>query len=322
MKKIILTILLYLSFPIHAQNNVNKGVFNERGGTISFTTINGNPLTVNVGADASFQVFSSEVGTTGQFYPSTQDLADSGWFLRTNNTLYAPDFASHGGSATSSIGTYTPFSNFSVSPVSGNGTAANPYLVTTSAQASTEISFQQTISYVNGENFFRKTLQLDNSSADPINVTVFFAGDIYLANSDSGQPIIENQSPGGKTCDGITPVYNIILSGVSPNANRYTATQYSDVWSQINSGTLDNTIDTSNCLDNGAGVQWNISIPANASASIEALTSFGDIPIEIGGGNPSAEPTVVPVNNPIALLLLLSCCLALGFFTTRKIKSS
>jgi len=320
---VFLCVLSITSFnPVHADNV--KGVFNETlsGGLIDFTPINGNPLTINVGADASFQVFSDGVdgGTTGQFFPSSQTgLADAGWLINIDGSLYAPSFSSHGGTATGGIGANTTFSNLTVSSVSGSGSTASPFEVISTADVNAQVQMQQTVSYQNGDNFFRKSLALTNNGTSAVSANVFFAGDIFLANSDSGQPILESNAPGGRTCEGITPVFNILFSAVEPAISSFSATGFGQVWSQIGSGALDGVVNNSSCIDNGAGIQWNVTIPANSSTTIQALTSFGDVPDVIGGDPTPNQPTSVPTNSTLGLLLLILACLTFTGFYIRKV---
>lgn len=273
-----------------------KGVSNPDRGGVNVTTIEGSPLRINVGADNAFQVYNLNIGAgnVGQLYPSEQGLADMGWFVRVGGQLTAPDFYEHGGTATAGIGPYVTYGSRAVSGVSGNGSAATPFAVTVTGTVA-GMNATQAISYVNGENFFRKVFTLSNPGSQPVAATVFLASDIYLANSDSGTPYREptSGSPGGQTCAGVSPVYTILhvpLPGVAPAA--FTADGYASVWSQVGANALNNTVNPSACIDNGAGLQWNVNVPAGGSVTISAATSFGDIPTIVQGSLPVAAPTL------------------------------
>ena len=58
-------------------------------------TINGNPLKINVAADASFQVFNSAVPGSGQIFPTSCQYGDMGVFADINGTLFAPALRTH-----------------------------------------------------------------------------------------------------------------------------------------------------------------------------------------------------------------------------------
>lgn len=243
------------------------------------TVINGTPLQIHVGDDASFQVFNSDVPGSGQVYPTdSTDTADMGWFVDAGGTLYAPNFAEHGTTATGGIGVYTPFTPLSLSGVSGSGSAADPFRVTvTGALPGSGLTASLRVSYVNGDNYFTKEFTLANTSGATQDVKIFLGADIYLASSDSGVPFREpnSGSPGGQDC-GSPPTYTILLIPQSaPDA--WSARRYSTVWSEIGARQLSSTMEAG-CLDNGAGLQWNRTIATEGLVTVQAATSFGEIP--------------------------------------------
>lgn len=250
----------------------------------AFTTINGSPLRINIGADNSYQIFNTLIpGGIGQIYPSTaQQTADMGWLVRIGSTLYAPNFGEHpGGTATGGIGSAIDYTETSLGTVGGSGTAASPYTVSVATTlGASGLTAIKTTSYVNGDGYFTERFRLINSSgAGTVQATVYLASDIYLASSDSGKPFREptSGSPGGTTCAGVNPVYTILHIPLTP-ADRFTAASYSSVWSQIGGGALNNQVDPAPCIDNGAALQWNRNVPLGGSSSVLAATSFGDVP--------------------------------------------
>lgn len=295
-----------------------KGTPGGRGAAPAQVSIEGNPLTINIGDDHAFQVYNSTIGSAGQIYPSGSGLADMGWLVRIGSSLTAPDFGNHiGGSATGGIGTYTAFANRSVSAVTGAGTAASPYSVTVQGSAG-GLAATDVVTYVNGENFFRKALTLQNPGSAPITARVFLGSDIYLASSDDGTPYREptSGSPGGQTCAGITPVYTIlhIPTGLAPSS--FTADSYSGVWSQIGAGALDGAVDPGTCIDNGAALQWDVTVPAGGSTTITAATSFGAIPVIVGP--PPADAVAAPTMGAWGLAALAIALLALAGVALRR----
>lgn len=272
----------------------------------TFTTINGNPLQINVGSDGSYQVFNAAVPGQGQIYPSSANqTADMGWFVRVGNTLYAPNFGAHpGGTATGGLGSSTAFAETSLGPVIGDGTVATPYSVrVVNGLGITGLTATKRTFFVTGNNYFTEQFRLLNSTFSPITATVFLGSDIYLASSDSGVPLREpaSGSPGGRTCDGVAPVYNILHIPLTP-ANNYTAVTYSSVWTQIGGGTLNNTVGTG-CIDNGAALQWNITVPANGSVSLLAATSFGDVPAITQFAITDVSPALGSVGNTVPVTI-------------------
>jgi hypothetical protein len=292
MKKICGLVLAFLAaaLPLSAKELVKPDPDKAALAAPIVRTIPGNPLQINVGSDQSYQVFNSAVPGAGQFYPETApDTASSGWFVRVDGVLFAPNFNEHPGpsSATGGLGQYTPFTETSISPLSGTGTSVDPYVVTVStAIGSSGLTARKRISYVNGENFYREQFRIINSLPTPRQVAVFLGSDIYLANSDRGRGFREQISGavGGVTCPG-EPDYKILHIPLTP-ADRYVGTTYSEVWQQIGSGELTNVVETFDCSDfrsdNGAALQWNLQIGGNGAATVQAATSFGDVPAITG----------------------------------------
>lgn len=254
-------------------------------------TINGNPLTVLVGDDTSFQVLNSTIGTLGQIYPGgcTNSVADSGVFAIIGGVLYAPNYGQHTCStATGGIGLSTPWTPVSISAVSGAGTTTNPFAVTVVADAGTSgVRLTATYTYVNGEPFFRITKVFSATAATAINV--YLAADIYLGGSDFGIPYLEplSHSPGGKECG--TGTYTILLIPTTP-ADHYDALAYFQIWNTLGlRANLSDTVATG-CMDNGAGIQWLRNIPAGGSTTITSAVSFGPIPPIVQFNVASASP--------------------------------
>jgi len=276
---------------------------------VTVRTISGNPLTINVGSDNSFQVYTSLVPGQGQFFPTgNTTVADYGVFVRRAGTLFAPAFDTRN-TATSSIGTFTAWSSTSISNVSGSGTTGDPFTVTVvNNTGSAGLTTTMTVTYVNGENFFRKSIAIATSDGTPYDV--FLGGDNYLASSDSGIPFTQSGAVGGQTCQ--PPTYSILMIPLTP-ADRYSARGYSTVWSEIGGGSLSNVIDTG-CRDNGAALQWQ---NRTGATTIVAATSFGEIP-PIVAPLPPASTEPIPTMSEWALILMAALIAMLGLRRVRK----
>ena len=238
----------------------------------------GDPLTIHFGSDTSFQIFNSAVPGSGQIYPSScQETADMGVFAYIDGRLYAPAFRTRPcGTATSQLGTFTPWAG-SISEIRGNGTPSAPFNVTARVTApGTGVSIAVTVTYVNGQNYFRVRKAV--SSTVSRNINVYFGADIYLASSDAGIYLFEPQlqAVGGHDC--ATPsTYNILFIPITA-ANGHTASRYSDVWRQIGINALDDDTTEEGCLDNGAALVWKNALQGALSREINSAVSFGDIP--------------------------------------------
>ncbi len=244
-------------------------------------SIAGNPLTIRVGDDTSFQIYNAAVPGNGQIFPSLCALptftADMGVFVRRAGALFAPNFAEHPCQSATLIGPNTAWTPVSISQVTGTGTAVDPFQVVVVVDAgSVGLRLAMTVRYVNGQNYFTKILSFSSPTATTFDV--FLGSDIYLASSDFGVPFYDaiSGSVGGRTCPGQAP-YTILHIPLTP-AQRYCGRTFSRVWTEIGSGTLSNIADTV-CEDNGAALQWqNVSVSPSGTAVIQAATSFGTIP--------------------------------------------
>lgn len=300
---------LCLVAPAMAQKKANIDPQAKRASV--FQTINGNPLTVRVGDNNSFQVLNSAVPGSGQFYPDDSlDTGDMGWIIQVAGSQFAPTFDAAG-----SLGTTVPYDSPAVSAVSGTGTSASPYQITVDGTlGATGITTRQVVSYVNGNNYYSMRMTLTNTGSTAQSARIFLGGDIYLAGDDEGVPTRQGTSGavGGSDC-GTTPSY-FILFIPQTQITAWTGDTYSSVWSQIGAGALNNALATG-CMDNAAALQWDRSVPAGASVTVEASVSFGDIPVIVG---PTPVNVMVPASDTRSLLLMLLAIAGAGWLVLRR----
>jgi hypothetical protein len=266
----------------------------------TFTTINGSPLKINVGADGSFQIYNSAVPGVGQVFPTSGELADMGIFAWIDGVLHAPNFAAHsGGSATGSLGTYTAWQPVSISQrPNGTGTSADPYIVSVLLAApESDVRVNLTVEYVRGDNFFRLRTHIYSTTNTVHEIDAILGADIYLAGSDLGffVGVPELNAVGGRSCDPDESSYNILMIPITPASN-FTAGQFADVWRQIGENELDNNSEGTACVDNGAAVRWaDIMASGNTSIELNAAVSFGAIPsaANFHGFSVRVDPTFI-----------------------------
>jgi lysophospholipase L1-like esterase len=243
------------------------------------------PLTaIGAGADLSCQVaFAGD--SSLEFYGADEDPADCGTMLSVDGQLYAPDFASHDYTATANLGSYIPFTPVSQTGVTGSGTAADPYQITTTVTAgSTGLNLLQTDSYVTGQPSFSTTVAITNSSGAAQSVILYRAGDCYVANSDSSQGSYDSAT-GSIAC--FDPATNRLEQWVphTPGSS-YLETGYSSVWSAISaSAPLPDTCDCSTFQDTGAGLSWSLTVPAGQSANVSSALNFGTTKLLVAFGD-------------------------------------
>jgi len=259
-----------------------KGVFNPVPAELAtaFQTISSaGPLNqIFLGVDIAAQI--AHTGDASyEVYPSGTTPADYGTFLVVADTLYAPDFANHGGSATGSIGAYTAFTPISQSAVSGSGSSGDPFVVTTVVGVgATGLTVSQIDSYVIGQESYRTDVTVTNGGGGTVSAILYRAMDCYLGGSDSGYGLVNGTSVGCSTNANNTPPDRIEQLVPLSGGNNYYQAGYSEVWAAIGTHTpFNNTCRCTEQIDNGAGLSWNIDIPAGGSVTRSNLTVFSPL---------------------------------------------
>jgi hypothetical protein len=152
------------------------------GATTDYVDIaSAGPLThIYLGVDASAQI--AHTGDTDlEVYPEDTIPGDYGTFLAVGGVLYAPDFDSHGSTATGNLNTYTTFTPVSQTGVTGAGTPADPYEVTTVVDVGTTgLQVTQIDSYIVGSELYRTDVVVSNAGTAPIAAILYRAMDCYL----------------------------------------------------------------------------------------------------------------------------------------------
>ncbi|HEV7805271.1 MAG TPA: hypothetical protein VGO80_05615 [Solirubrobacteraceae bacterium] len=250
------------------------------------------PLTsVALGDELSCQVAYSG-DARFELFPSSVKPGDCGTFVFVAGTLFAPNFAAHDSSSTAAIAPSTAFTPVSQAPVSGSGTSASPFKVTTVADAGASgVRVTQVDAYVAGQESYRTDTTLLNGGAGPAEGVLYRAGDCYLQDSDTGFGFVDpaagavgcsinaNNSPAGR----IEQWYPITRS------NQYMQAQYSEVWAHIGThAPFPNTTRATESVDNGAGISWTFALAAGASATYSHYTTFS--PRGVAGPPPTAPP--------------------------------
>lgn len=185
-------------------------------------TLPGSPLTVSVGSLGECQ--SSYANVTGaNFYPPTVTLGDCGFFLAFPAGVGNPaaiEQTAKTGSVFGFTGQAGPFIENATGGVlytaisqgapSGSGTAADPYKEITTFKASLENKdyalITATTTYINGAAGFTTSYDVQNVTGQTITglttapaATLHFhaleAGDLYVANSDTGTGVFLGGPP-------------------------------------------------------------------------------------------------------------------------------
>jgi len=311
MKRAILVLaVVCLAVPAFAQkaNWVPRHVANAAPATV---TITGSPLTIVIGDETSMESYNSTVPGGGQYFPTdctAGETADSGVFASVGGVIYGPDFSQHPcGSATGSFA--TPWTRVSLSPVTGTGTAGNPFTVVIVVDAgATGLRLTETITYVNGSSAATIALAFSDTGNAAVTWDTFIGADLYLASSDSGTPALVGGAAAGKDCQ--FQNYTILFSNSTAN-DRYSANGYGTIWSEISAGNLSNTV-ASGCLDNGIANEWTgRTLNPGGSTSINTGISFT--------GQLAPVAIATPTLSIMGLTALVGFLALVGYVLSRRI---
>jgi hypothetical protein len=265
-------------------------------------TILGQPLHILVGRNASVQVYHQNY-EHGQVFGD----ADSGIFVWLNGDLYGSDLRRSNGY--SFARRTLPFTVASHSGPSGNGSGADPWVVTTVLDAGTTgLRITQRISYVNGQEYFNLHWSVGNRAGAPLSFDFFHAADLYFANSDYGFGYYDPVSGavGGYNRD--RTWYMSFIPEVPVTA--YQEAEYTTIWQQIGECStpgqcrlgpgFNSTILADQYLDNGAGFQWRVNdLAPGARVELGDWWTFGiDRPVPPSTATPTASPTARATPTP------------------------
>lgn len=180
-----------------------------------------------------------------------------GTFVYVEGTLHGPSV---------SAGTFaTNYTEVSQTPVSGDGSAAAPFIVDTVVSSAGEFTVNQRDQYIVGQEKWTTRTTLRNTGPTRT-FTIYRGGDCYQANSDIGYGRITGSNPeciseGGRVqqAEAITP------------GNTYMEASYSEVWGALSAGgPLPNTCRCDELIDNGAAVAWTYVVNAGASVTVDS----------------------------------------------------
>jgi hypothetical protein len=231
-----------------------------------------------------------------ELFPSTAKPGDCGTLVFTAGTLYAPNFSAHDSTATSSLGATTPWTPVSQSAVTGAGTTASPFRVTTVAAAgATGVRITQVDSYVTGQESYRTDTTVQNTGGAAADGILYRAGDCYLQESDTGFGFLDaaNAAVGCSINANNAPAGRIEQWYPITGGNQYMEGRYNEVWAQIAThAPLPNTTRATESIDNGAAISWSFSVAAGAQQTYSHYTTFS--PTGVTGPPPATAAVPTP----------------------------
>jgi hypothetical protein len=227
-------------------------------------SLGGSPLNVIVGEQGQLQAFRSDrtnpADPPGIFYRSQLELGDAGFFLAFPNAGATQGVWGFNGTAGPDL-THV-YTSTSQDPVTGSGTAADPFKqITRYSAASGVVTITQTTTYVNGAQEFRVHWDVHNGGMTALQFKAIAAADFFFEGDDAGTGIFTQGPPrfiGGTNVDSGS-------SGgfveVSPTWSHYQALDFPTVWNKVeaaadnNNQVWDDTV-LDHPADNAGGVEW------------------------------------------------------------------
>lgn len=215
-------------------------------------------------ADASFELFGADLGACGTF-------------LAVGGSLYGPAAVPSG-----DIGGVLAWTPVSQQPATGSGRGGDPFrLVTTVDAGDVGLRIEQTDSYEVGKESYRTDIRISNSGQSEQRAIVYRAGDCYLQDSDTGFGRVDRGAPAcviSQASDARIEQWVPITSG-----SHYFEGQFDEVWQRVASQQpFPDTCLCDQTVDNGAGLSWEVVIPAGGQVEVAHETFFSP-----EGRNPS-----------------------------------
>ena len=209
-------------------------------------------------------------------------------------------------------GNWTPVSQ---SAVSGDGSARNPFSVTTTVQAVSAssglplLTLTETDTYVVGNEYYRTDMTLTNATDASLPVRLYHAADCYLQGSDSGFGFVDTTNHAvacSQTPNDSPPALIEEFAPLTAGSNYYEA-YYGDVFSVVSQQVnFPNTCDCENSQDNGMGINWDVAnLVPGTPQTFSMLSNFSSsgvtaLPISAAGGNSFSGQVGSPVGGTMA----------------------
>ncbi len=226
-------------------------------------TIAGSRLTIAVGDDTSLQVWDSKVGPDfALLNPNCADTGqtgDAGILVAIGSSTFGPDFANHPCGTNTPAGFATPWTSISISPVTGSGSASDPFIVVVVADAgATGLRLTETVTHVDGTGSFVPTLAFSNTAAAPFSWKTFLAADMSLG-LDTVLPILQLGAPGVESALSLGAPFPACLPlsyyALLPAADRFTGRSADQMWAEVAAGQLSSTLEEG-CPHGGIATEW------------------------------------------------------------------
>lgn len=188
------------------------------------------------------------------------------------------------------------------SPISQTST---PSQIVTEVEASgTELRIRQTDSLTSGNQYFRTDITILNDSDTAREVRLWRAMDCYLGDNDYGGGSYANGMASCTGEGGRIEAFEPLTAGA-----QYQVAGFSTIWDVIeNHNSFPDTIQSGE-YDNGMGISWDVTVPANGEVTLSHNTWFAPRGLD---PQPPREVTPVPTLSEWGMILMSLLMLGLG----------
>jgi len=206
--------------------------------------------------------------------------------------------------------------------LTGSGTEKDPFVIKTEVAAyeggaGNEFEVARLVeedSYVAGQDFYTTKITVFNVGSEPLEGTLYHAGDCYLADDDAGYGAANDPAAGSAACtvdpDGGAPGRFMSLTPIATtefpvSSSHFFEGLFSKVWSDVNGGgaQFPGAVEATTDENNGMGLSWPISLtiedpaevsfkttvspssPPTSSSTAGACVSSGLVPITVSAAN-------------------------------------
>lgn len=207
-----------------------------------------------------------------EFYTDGSSNDACGTFIAYQGALYGPANIPAG----ESLGSYTTWIP-SAQTLTGAGTAAEPYVLTTAVVApGTELHLTETDSWVTGDTKVNSSYNVSSEGGDTSEVTLYHAQDCYAGESDIGTGSFDpaSQSAGCIHEEANGAIFQERLTPQTPGAQSV-EDFYSTIWSDVASqALLPGTCACSQLQDDGAATSWKFPLEGSTPIAHSLQFSF------------------------------------------------
>lgn len=251
--------------PVPGGAGVDTGKYKQpiKPAPMADQTIPGSPLSVTVRDSGSAALYYNGIG---QFFSDNGE----GVFIWLNGQVWGPSDVPFG----PTVNAYTAVSNVLV----GSGNAQSPWRIITTLQlGGTGLQLIRSVRYTNGDLFVREDFEVRNNSSRTANISLFHAADLQTAGDPAGYGYYDSVNGGIGGYNSTRNFFQLFVPIFG--GSRYQEGLWNTIWAAIGNTSgpgpgFDNSYHPDTYEDNGAGLQWSISLAPGARINFADFQSF------------------------------------------------